>query len=266
MSLKHEILMVSGSGRPEPTESVKGLPDVRRKLRTLADPESAASHQRFFKTGPGQYGEGDRFLGIRVPQIRALIRPSRDLSEEAVLELLRSQWHEERLLALFLLVDRYGRGRPAERATIHDVYIANTEYINNWDLVDSSAEHIVGAHLDPNHLELIEQLAQSESVWERRIAMLATFHWIKRGVFQPALAIAELLVHDSHDLIHKAVGWMLREVGQRNQAEEERFLRKHARLMPRTMLRYAIERFPEEKRQSYLMGIARQDRPLRRRS
>lgn len=230
--------------------------DVRQRLHALANPARAEVLQRFFKTGAGEYGEGDRFLGLRVPQVRTLARAYRDLERKHLLELLHSSWHEERLLALLILVDQYRRGSDAEREGIHRIYLTNTRYINNWDLVDSSAEHIVGAHLDPQRLEGLEKLAQSSSVWERRIAMMATFHWIKRGVFEPALHIAERLIHDDHDLIHKAVGWMLREVGKRDRAREEAFLRMHCRTMPRVMLRYAIEHFPEAERQAYLRGEA----------
>ncbi len=228
------------------------LDSVRSELAELADPEAAAFLQRFFKTGPGQYGEGDRFLGIRVPRLRALVARTRGLPMDDVLALLRSPWHEERLLALLILVDRYRRGGPEERETVFRTYLAHTRHINNWDLVDASAEHIVGPHVSPDDLRLLEKLARSESVWERRIAMLATFHWTRRGEVEPALHIAALLAHDDHDLIHKAVGWMLREVGKRDRDAEVRFLRTHAPTMPRTMLRYAIERFPPEERKALL--------------
>jgi 3-methyladenine DNA glycosylase AlkD len=232
------------------------LAAIRRELNDLADPETAVFLQRYFKTGSGQYGEGDRFLGIRVPRLRALARHCRDVPVRAALELLHSPWHEERLLALLLLVDRYGRGDSAERAEIHPAYLTNTRYINNWDLVDTSAEQIVGAHLDPDNLETLEILARSDSVWERRIAIIATFYWIRHNEFRPALQIAALLLSDSHDLIHKAVGWMLREIGKRDRATEEEFLRAHYHHMPRTMLRYALEHFPPERRQAYLRGEA----------
>ena len=235
-------------------EEGAGISDVRRGLRALADSVRAEILQRFFKTGEGEYGEGDRFLGLRVPQVRTVARRYRDLERKALLELLESPWHEERLLALLILVDQYRRGTGPEREAIHRLYLSNTRHINNWDLVDSSAEHIVGPHLDPQHLDGLEELARSSSVWERRIAMMATFHWIKRGVFDPALQIAERLVRDDHDLIHKAVGWMLREVGKRDRAREEAFLRKNYRMMPRVMLRYALEHFPEAQRQEYLRG------------
>ena len=228
------------------------LNDVERALHALANARDAAILQRFFKTAPGEYGEGDQFLGIRVPRLRHLARRFRELPLEQVLNMLRSPWHEERLLALLLLVDLYRRGTDAERDAIHRAYLDHTAYINNWDLVDSSAEHIVGGHLDPRRLTLLDQLAHSGSVWERRIAMLATFHWIKRGEYRPTLRTAKLLMKDPHDLIQKAVGWMLREVGKRDLAVEERFLLEHYRAMPRTMLRYAIERMPEARRRQYL--------------
>ncbi|HEY2375200.1 MAG TPA: DNA alkylation repair protein [Gemmatimonadaceae bacterium] len=230
------------------------LAEVQRALHELADSRDAEFLQRFFKTAPGQYGEGDRFLGIRVPQLRALARRFRTLQHEQALRLLESPWHEQRLLALLLLVERFKRGTDAERDTIYRAYLAHSQHVNNWDLVDCSAQHIVGAHVDPRNVRALEELARSESLWQRRIAMLATFHWIKQDEFRPALRIANLLVKDSHDLIHKAVGWMLREVGKRDRAVEEKFLREHYRNMPRTMLRYAIERLPESRRQQYLRG------------
>lgn len=227
---------------------------VERELRALANPRDAQFLQRFFKTGPGEYGEGDRFLGIRVPQLRALVRRFRTLPHEQVLIFLQSPWHERRLLALLLLVEQYRLGTDSERDTIYRAYLDNTTHINNWDLVDGSAEHIVGPRHGPGNLRLLEELARSQSLWERRIAMLATFHWIKQGEFRPALRVTTLLLRDEHDLIHKAVGWMLREIGKRDLAAEEAFLRRHYRDMPRTALRYAIERFPERRRRQYLRG------------
>lgn len=234
---------------PTPTE-------LRHELHGLADPQIAANLQRFFKTGPGEYGEGDRFLGIRVPDLRRLVRPYRAMPLEAVLDLLRSTWHEERLLALLLLVEQYRRGSAENREAVHRQYLAHTRFINSWDLVDASAEHVVGAHLDPSDPALLMRLAASTSIWERRIAIMATFHWIKRGEFGPTLSIAERLLQDPHDLIHKAVGWMLREVGKRDLEEEEAFLATSYQIMPRTMLRCAIECFPEPRRQEYLRGEA----------
>lgn len=233
------------------------LREVEHDLHALANPEDAEFLQRFFKTGKGQYGEGDRFLGIRVPQVRALLRQFRTLPFEHAVTLLHSPWHEQRLLALLILVEQYRRGTDAEREAIYRAYLTNTQCINNWDLVDSSAEHIVGAHLDPRKPRAFEQLARSKSLWERRIAILATLHWIKQNQFGPALRVATMLLGDSHDLIHKAVGWMLREIGKRDLAVEEKFLREHLHHMPRTTLRYAIERLPEARRKHYLRGAGR---------
>ena len=227
---------------------------VHRALDALRDPAVAATSQRYFKTGPGGYGEGDRFLGVRVPQLRALARAHRSLPLGAVVAHLRSPWHEERLLALLILVEQYRRGSAEARERIHHTYLEHTRFVNNWDLVDASAEHLVGAHLDPGDLALLERLAASTSVWERRIAIMATFHRIKQGVFDPALHIADRLLGDPHDLIHKAVGWMVREVGKRDAGRHEAFLDGRYRRMPRTMLRYAIERLPEARRTRYLRG------------
>jgi 3-methyladenine DNA glycosylase AlkD len=230
--------------------------DVRRALEALGDPARATHSARFFKTGPGEYGEGDRFLGIRVPALRALAREHRALPLDDVLGHLRSPWHEERLLALLILVEQHRRGGADARERLHRAYLENARFVNNWDLVDSSAEHLVGPHVDPGDLAPLERLAASASVWERRVAVLATFHWIKRGVFGPTLHVADRLLDDPHDLIHKAVGWMLREVGKRDPARLEVFLAERYRRMPRTMLRYAIERLPEARRRAYLRGEA----------
>jgi 3-methyladenine DNA glycosylase AlkD len=221
-------------------------------MKGLADPSRAAATSRFFKTAPGQYGAGDRFLGIRVPVVRKLAATYHALTLPELSALLKSPWHEERLLALLVLVRQYSRAEPARREAIYRLYMSRTARINNWDLVDSSAEYIVGAHLrDGTRTELL-RLAKSKVLWERRIAIIATFHYIKHAKFDDTLRVARLLRDDPHDLIHKAVGWMLREVGKRNRAVEERFLRQHAKRMPRTMLRYAIERFPQQLRRRYL--------------
>ncbi|HEX9107811.1 MAG TPA: DNA alkylation repair protein, partial [Longimicrobiales bacterium] len=212
--------------------------------------------QRFFRTGPGEYGEGDVFLGVRVPQLRGLARRFRGLSLEDSLELLRSPLHEARFLAVVLLVESYRRGDAATRQRVFDAYLANTDRVNNWDLVDVSAPHVVGAHLLQGDSAVLDRLAASPSLWERRIAMLATFAFIRAGRLQEPLRIARLLLHDNHDLIHKAVGWMLRELGQRSRDAEEAFLAEHYRTMPRTALRYAIEKFPSERRRAFLEGSA----------
>lgn len=227
---------------------------IHDRLQRLGSPDGARFLQRFFRTGPGEYGEGDRFLGIRVPVLRRLAREYRGLPLDDAAVLLRSPWHEARLLALLLLADAYARGTAQAREAIYRLYLDHTAYVDNWDLVDTSAPHVVGAHLEAGDRGVLEALARSGSLWERRIAIVATQHFIRRGDFGTTLRIAEMLVDDGHDLIHKAVGWMLREVGNRDRAAEEAFLRRHHRTMPRTMLRYAIEKFPPELRQSYLRG------------
>jgi 3-methyladenine DNA glycosylase AlkD len=228
------------------------LASVRRDLKKVARRDRAEGHASFFKTGPGEYGAGDRFLGVTVPQLRTIAREYRDMPLKYVVKLLQSPWHEERLLALLIMVGQYARADTPTRQTIHQLYLRNTKSINNWDLVDSSAAQLVGAHLEPRDRRVLRRLARSKSMWERRIAMIATYHYIRQRDFKDALTIARLLRRDEHDLIHKAVGWMLREVGKRDRGAEERFLRKHARTMPRTMLRYAIEKFPQPLRQRYL--------------
>ena len=240
--------------RPTPPRSAPTLAMLRQELYALADPADAVHLQRFFKTAPGEYGAGDKFLGLRVPALRKLVRDYRQLDDSHTLEMLASSWHEERLLALMLLVEGYGRGDNSRRERIHRAYLDHTRYINNWDLVDASAGYIVGPHLDAKEIELLERLARSDDIWERRIAIISTFHFIKRKEFAPTLKIARLLLEDSHDLIHKAVGWMLREVGKRDRKVEDAFLKKHYQKMPRTMLRYAIERHPETVRKRYLAG------------
>jgi 3-methyladenine DNA glycosylase AlkD len=239
---------------PKAPASAPTLAMLRAELYALADPADAIHLQRFFKTAPGEYGAGDKFLGLRVPALRKLVRDYRQLNDADALEMLASSWHEERLLALMLLVDGYDRGDESRRERIHRAYLEHTRYINNWDLVDASAEHIVGPHLEAREIALLERLARSDDIWERRIAIISTFHFIKRNEFAPTLKIARLLLEDSHDLIHKAVGWMLREVGKRDREVEDAFLKKHYKKMPRTMLRYAIERHPEAVRKRYLAG------------
>lgn len=224
------------------------------QLRALADPKRAASTARYFKAGPGGYGEGDRFLGIRVPELRRLVRELGDVSVDDAAALLESEFHEARLLALLILVRAFERGDRATQKRIYNLYLTRTDRINNWDLVDLSAPHIVGGYLEFRSRGPLRRLARSKNVWERRIAVLATLRFIRGYDFVDALEIAELLIHDPHDLIHKAVGWMLREVGKRDRSVEEAFLRAHCREMPRTMLRYAIEKFPERLRKRYLAG------------
>jgi 3-methyladenine DNA glycosylase AlkD len=228
--------------------------EITKRLLALGNKEQAAVSQRFFKTGPGEYGEGDIFLGIKVPVLRKLAREYLDLPLKEVKTMLGSKYHEQRLMALFVMVDQFSKGDPKKRKSIYELYLKNTGLINNWDLVDSSAHHIVGPYLMDKSKAPLYALAQSDLLWERRIAIMATFYYIKNDKFSDTLKIAGRLLSDKDDLIHKAVGWMLREIGKRHLPSEERFLKKHYHLMPRTMLRYAIEKFPEPKRQRYLKG------------
>jgi 3-methyladenine DNA glycosylase AlkD len=226
---------------------------LRKELELLADPEKARVLQGFFKTGPGQYGEGDIFLGIVVPLSRKIAKKYADLPLEQILVLLKSRIHEERLIALLVLIGQFNKGDEEKKGQVFRLYLEHATYINNWDLVDLSADKIVGAYLDGKPRYLLHKLARSENLWERRISIVATFHFIKQGKHEDTLAVAKLLINDREDLIHKAVGWMLREVGKRCPEEaEESFLREHYSEMPRTMLRYAIERFGPEKRYFYL--------------
>lgn len=229
------------------------IDEVRSRLKALGDPERAAVSQRFFKTGPGEYGEGDIFLGIRVPDLRKVAKGMEATVNDALL-LLKSPVHEERLVALLILMRLFSKGDEPAQKGIFNAYLKNTGYINSWDLVDLSAEHILGAYLADKDRSPIYRLAESRSVWERRMAMMATFRYIKKRDYADALKVAEKLLFDKEDLIQKAAGWMLREIGKRDMAAEEGFLKAHCNDMPRTMLRYAIERFPEGKRRGYLRG------------
>lgn len=220
----------------------------------MRDRDRAEILQRFFKTGPGEYGEGDRFLGIRVPLVRKLSREIRAMPVAELVTLLRSSYHEARLLALLGMVEQYRRGNDDVRDRLYQIYLRNTRFVNNWDLVDSSAEHIAGAHLSGRDRTILKKLAASDWLWDRRISIMATFHFIRRGDYGSTLEIADALLHDDHDLIHKAVGWMLREIGNRNRAELDRFLEPRYTRMPRTMLRYAIEKHAPAARQQYLRG------------
>lgn len=227
---------------------------IRKELERLSNPADAAFLQRYFKTGPGQYGEGDVFRGIRVPVLRKLAGQHKDIDLGSVDRLLHSPHHEDRLLSLLMLIRMYNRADETGRSAIYKLYLGRTAYINNWDLVDLSARYIVGPHLKARNRSPLYKLARSKSIWERRIAVLATFYFINDGDFTDSLEIAALLLQDREDLIHKAVGWMLREIGKRDLEAEEAFLVKHYSNMPRTMLRYAIERLPRGKRLRYLNG------------
>lgn len=223
-------------------------------LEALGDPVIAAHSQRFFKTGPGEYGEGDRFLGIRIPVIRAQVRRYRDLSMDEVQRLLVSPYHEVRMFSLLLLVMKFNKGDEPERRTIYEAYLDHTAYINNWDLVDCSVHPILGGYLEARDRKPLYVLANSESIWERRMAIMACLHFIRQHDYADALDLSERLLNDAEDLIHKAVGWMLREIGKRDLPIEQRFLKSRYLQMPRTMLRYAIERFPKVERGRYLRG------------
>ena len=233
---------------------VAAATEVARALRAVASPARAAATARFFKTGPGEYGEGDRFIGVTVPQQRRIAKAHRELPLPAIARLLASPWHEERLVALMILVGHYERATSeAGRRGLFRFYLRHLRHVDNWDLVDSSAAPIVGAWLEGRSKALLLRMARSPRLWTRRVAIIATFHDIRRGDARATLRIARLLLGDGHDLIHKAVGWMLREVGKRCCADTLRaFLRQHAARMPRTMLRYAIERFDAAERARWL--------------
>ena len=231
------------------------LIEVKAALQEEANPKTASFLQGYFKTGPGQYGEGDKFRGIKVPVIRKIVRKARRLSMEDVISLLTSPWHEDRLLALLIWVDQFIKGDEEEQEKIYRSYLDKSHHINNWDLVDLSAPTIIGGYLWGRDRSILFDVARSQNLWDRRMAVLATFFFIRNNDFDDSLRISEILQNDSEDLIHKAVGWMLREIGKRDPKKEESFLKKYYKDMPRTMLRYAIERFPEERRQAYLKGL-----------
>ncbi len=228
------------------------LEKIKDELQAKADPEKAEILSRFFKTGKGEYGEGDVFLGIVVPEQRKIAKKYSELPLKDLKCLLSERIHEHRLVALLILVIKYKKEDGSGKKEIFDFYLGHTKHINNWDLVDLSAPNIVGDYLLTGDRSVLYDLARSKSVWKKRISVLSTLTFIRNNQFDDTFRIAELLIHDKHDLIHKAAGWMLREVGKRNQKAEEVFLKKHYQHMPRTMLRYAIERFEEKDRKSYL--------------
>ena len=225
-----------------------------KDIKKLSNPEKAQFLQRFFKTGKGEYAEGDIFLGIVVPVQRQLAKKFKDLSFNKLKELITSKYHEERLIALLILVERFQKADESEKEKIVKFYLDYRKGINNWDLVDLSAPKILGEYLLDKEKSLLCKFAKSNDLWEKRIAVLSTFTFIKKKDFTDALKIYEILLNDKHDLIHKAVGWMLRELGKVDLKTEEEFLKKHYKTMPRTMLRYAIEKFPEKTRRAYLKG------------
>lgn len=227
---------------------------LKKEINLLKNPEKAKLALRFMKTGKGEYAYGDKFLGISVPDLRKLSRAYKTLDINSIISLLRSPWHEERQLALFILVLQYQSGGQEEKNTIYKLFIDNYQYINNWDLVDSSAMHIVGAYLMNKNKQLLWDWIKSNDLWQRRIAVIATYHFIKNNRYNETLRLAKQVLDDKEDLMHKATGWMLREVGKRDVSILEEFLKQYYHQMPRTMLRYAIEKFPENKRKNYLYG------------
>lgn len=230
------------------------LKKLKKDIRKLADSKKAKIYQKFFKTGPGEYGEGDIFLGLTSSQTKEIVTKFMFLSLKDIQELLNSKIHEEKTVGFRLLVEKFEKGDEKEKKEIYDFYMKNTKKANNWDLVDVSAYKIVGAYLLNRDKSVLYKLAKSSNLWEKRISIIATFYFIKNNQFEDTLKISEILLNDTHDLIHKAVGWMLREVGKKDQEVEEKFLKKHYKIMPRTMLRYSIERFPEPLRKKYLRG------------
>jgi 3-methyladenine DNA glycosylase AlkD len=230
--------------------------ELKQDLQALKNPAKAKQLQRFFKTGPGEYGEGDVFLGIVVPEQRKLVKKYRELDFASLVQLINSPIHEERLIALLILVERYKTAcDEKEKQRVFNFYVKHMKQVNNWDLVDLSAHHIIGCHLFKRDRVVLKKWARSKNLWVRRVAVLATFYFIRQNDFKYTLKISDILLKDKEDLIHKAVGWMLREVGKRDLKIEEKFLRPRYKSMPRTMLRYAIERFAEPKRLRYLHGL-----------
>lgn len=238
-----------------------------RRLRSLAHPDRVAALQRFFKTGPGEYAEGDRFLGLTLPDVRQIVREFAALPLDDLTKLLESPRHEARTTAVIVLARQYTRGTPRERDAIYRLYLRRTDRINNWDLVDVSAPQIVGAHVfdGRGRGDVLGRLARSSWLWDRRIAVLATFYFIRHSRPQEALRLVRLLNDDEHDLIHKACGWMLREVGKQDREMLERFLQRYGPRLPRTTLRYALERFPASVRARYMRQESLTPRPRRRR-
>lgn len=231
------------------------LNELQKELQDFRNEKKGKDLQRFFKTGKGEYGEGDVFIGITVPTQRKLAKKYKSLSLEDIQVLLDSRFHEYRLTALFILVLQFEKGSEEVRKGVYDLYLKNAKKVNNWDLVDSSAHKIVAAYLlDKDDRNILYELGKSDNLWEKRIGIMSTFAFIRAGEFEDALAVSEILLNDDHDLIHKAVGWMLREIGNRDKSVEEKFLKKHYKTMPRTMLRYAIEKFDKIERDRYLKG------------
>ena len=228
---------------------------AREEIRALANKEIAQHSLRFFKTDKGEYGHGDLFLGVRAPKIRLIAKKHIDISITDMKTLIQSKYHEERFLGLIILVNKYAKTKDKKnRNQLYKIYVSSFKYINNWNLVDVTCPHVTGKHLIDKDRTILYKWAKSEDLWTKRIAMVSTFSFFRKNDLEDTFKIAEILLHDEHDLIHKAVGWMLREAGKRDLKREETFLKKYYKTMPRTMLRYSIEKFPETKRQKYLKG------------
>ena len=237
-------------------QMTSSLSALSKQLKNLATASRREAAQRYFKTKKGEYGEGDRFYGVTVPDTRKVAKRFRHLELTKLGKLLSSPIHEERFVALVIMVDQFRHGSPAHQTKLHRLYISKMKFVNNWDLVDTSAPTLVGDYLTNRPRTVLKTWARSKNLWKRRVAVLATFSFIRDNDFKDALFLAKVLLNDPHDLMHKAVGWMLREVGNRHRPTEEAFLKQHYQKMPRTMLRYAIEKFPEPRRQAYLKGRA----------
>lgn len=230
------------------------LNELIKEINFLANKDKAEIYKGFFKMGEGEYGESDIFLGLTIPQQRALAKKNVNLSFQKIQELLKNKIHEYRLIGLLILVEKYQKANDRDKEEIFSFYLKNLKYVNNWDLVDLTADKIVGDFLFNKNKKILYEMVHSKILWEKRIAVISTFYFIKKEEFKDAFAIFELLLQDKHDLIHKSIGWMLREIGKRDEKELENFLKFHYKKMPRTMLRYAIEKFEEEKRKKYLLG------------
>ncbi len=230
------------------------IAELRKEMEECSNEEKAKLYQRFFKTGPGQYGEGDVFMGLTMPETRAISSKYTEMPIEEVQELLNSEIHEHRMSALLIVIQKYRKANKEEKRKLYEFYLKNMSRINNWDLIDVTASHVVGDFLFNNkeEKEMLYKLAKSNDLWEKRISVISTFRFIKENEFEDSINISEILLNDKHDLIHKAVGWMLREIGKKDQEIEEEFLRKYHKTMPRTMLRYSLEKFTKDKKDFYM--------------
>jgi len=229
------------------------LRNLKADLKKIATPKKAKASLWFFKTGKGEYGEGDKFIGVSVPEQRKIASKYKNLSLVDISQLLKSKIHEERSVALFILVKNF-QTNESNRSDIFAFYLKHRKFVNNWDLVDSSADKIVGAYLIEKDKFVLNKLAVSKNIWDRRIAIVSTFYFIKNNKFEETFRISKILINDHHDLIHKAVGWMLKEVGKRDEGKLENYLKVNYKLMPRAMLRFTIEKLSDSKRKKYLSG------------